>query len=323
MDRKNYRAGGTVGITPSAAASTNAVMTGDDTQDEAVVWKRVLADLQRLSEIIDSNEGVITALDKVPEAGIPYMGSPFCLTTIIKYVSFGIPHIKDGPTGLLPYAKKLPKRLERKETMMETFLIARVLTNFMRHPLYSYVSPPVDNTPEGKRKKRKIEAEGLISNSKKIRRYSSTDPNGIIPVGHQGLTSILGMVKVAARTPKDKNKVEEWILARVLAYYADKNRYHVEDDEADENGEKMKYQLSARSVIMIADDQEDIPEFPAGHTVLALYPSTTCFYKAIVVQPPSKNKDNPTPLYRIKFDDDEGNERTAPPRMVLDMPKLK
>ncbi|KAF9175836.1 hypothetical protein BGX20_010582 [Mortierella sp. AD010] len=296
MDRKNYRAGGTVGITPSAAASTNAVMTGDDTQDEAVVWKRVLADLQRLSEIIDSNEGVITALDKVPEAGIPYMGSPFCLTTIIKYVSFGIPHIKDGPTGLLPYAKKLPKRLERKE---------------------------MDNTPEGKRKKRKIEAEGLISNSKKIRRYSSTDPNGIIPVGHQGLTSILGMVKVAARTPKDKNKVEEWILARVLAYYADKNRYHVEDDEADENGEKMKYQLSARSVIMIADDQEDIPEFPAGHTVLALYPSTTCFYKAIVVQPPSKNKDNPTPLYRIKFDDDEGNERTAPPRMVLDMPKLK
>ncbi|KAF9359318.1 SAGA HAT/Core module component [Mortierella sp. AD094] len=238
MDRKNYRAGGTVGITPSAAASTNAVITGDDAQDEAVVWKRVLADLQRLSEIIDSNEGIIIALDKVPE---------------------------------------------------------------------------VDNTPEGKRKKRKIEAEGLISNSKKIRRYSSTDPNGIIPVGHQ----------VAARTPKDKNKVEEWILARVLAYHADKNRYHVEDDEADENGEKMKYQLSARSVIMIADDQEDIPEFPAGHTVLALYPSTTCFYKAIVVQPPSKNKDYPTPLYRIKFDDDEGNERTAPPRMVLDMPKLK
>jgi hypothetical protein len=41
---------------------------------------------------------------------------------------------------------------------------------------------------------------------------------------------------------------------------------------------------------MIVDDQEDVPEFPAGHTVLALYPSTTCFYKAIVVQPPSKVK---------------------------------
>jgi hypothetical protein len=39
---------------------------------------------------------------------------------------------------------------------------------------------------------------------------------------------------------------------------------------------------------MIMDDQEAVPEFPAGHTVLALYPSTTCFYKAIVVRPPSK-----------------------------------
>lgn len=39
---------------------------------------------------------------------------------------------------------------------------------------------------------------------------------------------------------------------------------------------------------MIMDDQEAVPEFPTGHTVLALYPSTTCFYKAIVVRPPSK-----------------------------------
>ncbi|KAF8936149.1 SAGA HAT/Core module component [Dissophora ornata] len=242
MDRKNNRAGGTVGIAPTAAAAaagTAAIVMGidDPQQDEAVVWKRTLAELQRLSEIIDTNDTIIVALDKVPE---------------------------------------------------------------------------VDNTPEGRRKKRKIEAEGLISNSKKIRRYSSTDPNGIIPVGQQ----------VAARTPKDKNKPEEWILARVLSYSADKNKYVVEDDEADDNGKKMTYSLNARSVIMIADEQEDMQEFPAGHTVLALYPLTTCFYKAIVVQPPSKNKDG-SPLYKIKFDDDEGNERTAPPRMVLDMPKLK
>ncbi|KAG0379928.1 SAGA HAT/Core module component [Mortierella sp. AD032] len=172
---------------------------------------------------------------------------------------------------------------------------------------------PEDNTPEGKRKKRKIEAEGLISNSKKIRRYSAADSTGIIPVGHQ----------VAARTPKDKNKVEEWILARVLSYSSEKNKYVVEDDEADDYGKKMTYSLSARSVIMIMDDQEAVPEFPAGHTVLALYPSTTCFYKAIVVRPPSKDTGHSSPVYTIKFDDDEGNERTAPPKMVLDMPKLK
>ncbi|KAF9106079.1 hypothetical protein BGX27_009330 [Mortierella sp. AM989] len=247
MDRKNYRAGGTVGIAPSATASTaNATISGDDTQDEVVVWKRILADLQRLSEIIDSSEGVITALDNVPE-GRPNRSVTLCQEAAEKAREEGetIQRALEGVNLLLAL---------RDGDLTNGAVIETKLA---------------DITPEGKRKKRKIEAEGLISNSKKIRRYQ------------------------------------------------------VEDDEADEHGEKMKYQLSARSVIMIADDQEDIPEFPAGHTVLALYPSTTCFYKAIVVQPPSKNKDYTTPLYRIKFDDDEGNERTAPPKMVLDMPKLK
>ncbi|KAF8988584.1 hypothetical protein BGZ52_007278 [Haplosporangium bisporale] len=203
----------------------------DDSIDEFGLWKKIVLDLQRLSELRDSSDDLGLALDGILEA---------------------------------------------------------------------------DSSAESKRKKRKIEAEGLVSNSKKFRRYSSADSNGIIPVGHQ----------VAARTPKDKDKQEEWILARVLNYSAEKNKYRVEDDEADDSGKKM-------SVIMIVDDQDAVPEFPAGHTVLALYPSTTCFYKAVVVQPPSKNKDYATPVYRIKFDDDGGNERTAPPRMVLDMPKAK
>ncbi|KAF9203014.1 hypothetical protein BGZ49_006893 [Haplosporangium sp. Z 27] len=299
MDRKNNRVGSTVGIPPSVSASATTTIAGDDGQDETVVWKRVLAELQCLSEIMDSNEDIISALDNIPE-GRSNRSATLCQEAAEKAREEGetIQRALDGINLLLGL---------RDGDITNGAVIESKLGGVQQSKM------PLDNSPEGKRKKRKIEAEGLITNSKKIRRYSSTDSNGIIPVGHQ----------VAARTPKDKNKVEEWILARVLAYHADKNRYHVEDDEADENGEKMKYQLSARSVIMIADDQEDIPEFPAGHTVLALYPSTTCFYKAIVVQPPSKNKDYPTPLYRIKFDDDEGNERTAPPRMVLDMPKLK
>ena len=70
MDRKNNRAGGTVGIAPTAAAagSASTVMGVDDPQqDEAVVWKRTLAELQRLSEIIDTSDTIIAALDKVPE----------------------------------------------------------------------------------------------------------------------------------------------------------------------------------------------------------------------------------------------------------------
>ncbi|KAG0027582.1 hypothetical protein BGZ82_008915 [Podila clonocystis] len=229
----------------------------DDSIDELGLWKKIVLDLQRLSELRDSSDDLGLALDGTPEG-------------------------KVGRSVVL-CQEAIESAKEEK------------------------------SSAENKRKKRKIEAEGLASNSKKFRRYSSADSNGIIPVGHQ----------VAARTPKDKDKQEEWILARVLNYSAEKNKYRVEDDEADDSGKKMTYTLSTRSVIMIVDDQDDVPEFPAGHTVLALYPSTTCFYKAVVVQPPSKNKDYATPVYRIKFDDDGGSERSAPPRMVLDMPKTK
>ncbi|KAF9330117.1 hypothetical protein BG006_006905 [Podila minutissima] len=243
----------------------------DDSIDELGLWKKIVLDLQRLSELRDSSDDLGLALDGTPEG-------------------------KVGRSVVLCQEAIESAREEKS-------IISRTLSNLSN---LLYMREDGDSSAESKRKKRKIEAEGLASNSKKFRRYSSADPNGIIPVGHQ----------VAARTPKDKDKQEEWILARVLNYSAEKNKYRVEDDEADDSGKKM-------SVIMIVDDQDAVPEFPAGHTVLALYPSTTCFYKAVVVQPPSKNKDYATPVYRIKFDDDGGSERTAPPRMVLDMPKTK
>ncbi|KAG0313762.1 SAGA HAT/Core module component [Linnemannia gamsii] len=297
-DRKNHRAGagapaalsgsvtnggaaaGSLATTVAGATVVSRIGSLDDPLDEVAVWKNIQLELQRLADIRDMSDDIILTLDKVPE-GRPNRSS-LCQEAVEK------------------------AREERE-------IIQRALEGLNILITLRDGDGNGDNTPEGKRKKRKIEAEGLISNSKKIRRYSAADSNGIIPVGQQ----------VAARTPKDKNKVEEWILARVLSYSSDKNKYVVEDDEADDYGKKMTYTLSARSVIMIMDDQEAVPEFPAGHTVLALYPSTTCFYKAIVVRPPSKDTGHSTPLYTIKFDDDEGNERTALPKMVLDMPKLK
>ncbi|KAG0228096.1 SAGA HAT/Core module component [Actinomortierella wolfii] len=252
--------------------------TADDYNEEQVVWKKILGDLQALAGLRDSSDSIAINLSKVPE-GRPNKAIPL-------------------------YREGIEKTHEEKVT------IQRALENLS---ILIALREPSD-AAENKRKKRKIEAEGLlISNSKKIRRYSGADSNGIIPVGQQ----------VAARTPKDKNKQEEWILARVLQYSSEKNKYAVEDDEADESGKKMRYYLPARSVIMIADDDDPLPEFPVGHTILALYPSTTCFYKGVVAQPPSKLKDTSHPTYRIKFDDDEGNERVVPARMVLDMPKVK
>ncbi|KAJ9076850.1 hypothetical protein DSO57_1022448 [Entomophthora muscae] len=96
---------------------------------------------------------------------------------------------------------------------------------------------------------------------------------------------------VAAKMIESKDPNQEWILATVIHYYPDRNKYQVEDAEADEtDGQKSKYVLSAMYVIQLPDEQ-DLSfdnEFPSGHEVLALYPNTTCFYKATVIFPPSK-----------------------------------
>lgn len=48
--------------------------------------------------------------------------------------------------------------------------------------------------------------------------------------------------------------------------------------------------LTPRQVIPIPDNMDNQPEYPSGRHVLALYPGTTCFYKATVMTPPSKVK---------------------------------
>jgi len=62
MDRKNQRAAGAV---PAVSA-----LAGDDSQDEAVIWKKTLADLQRLSEVMEAGEAITVALDKAPEGRV-------------------------------------------------------------------------------------------------------------------------------------------------------------------------------------------------------------------------------------------------------------
>jgi len=48
--------------------------------------------------------------------------------------------------------------------------------------------------------------------------------------------------------------------------------------------------LSPRYVIPVLSSEaaKSSPEIPAQQDVLALYPGTTCFYKATVIAPPSK-----------------------------------
>ena len=62
------------------------------------------------------------------------------------------------------------------------------------------------------------------------------------------------------------------------------------------------------------------PEIPAHKEVLALYPGTTCFYKATVITPPSSSKNKE---YKVLFEDDNDQVKSISPEHVLEMPKTK
>lgn len=97
--------------------------------------------------------------------------------------------------------------------------------------------------------------------------------------------------------------------------------------------------LSPRYVIPVPsfEEAESLPEIPAQQDVLALYPGTTCFYKATVIAPPSKVgliisfnhcvliqiQGKEIKKYRVQFEDDNDEVKYVMPQHMLEMPKIK
>ncbi|KAJ2481145.1 hypothetical protein IWW47_005904, partial [Coemansia sp. RSA 2052] len=160
---------------------------------------------------------------------------------------------------------------------------------------------------------------------------------------------------VAARvSPSINDQAELWILATVLSYNSEKNRYTVQDDD-DESADRPTYVLPARLVLFVSAepsaatpaarrrrwDRSRNPEMPRGQRVLAMYPGTTTFYTGQVAMPPSLNTSsspalgmaslvdpaepppdpNSNPMYRVQFDDDEEKERNVPAHLVVPQPR--
>jgi len=128
-----------------------------------------------------------------------------------------------------------------------------------------------------------------------------------------------------------------WIMAKIVKYFhPDKYRYEVEDIEPQEDGKPLRYQALLRSahtsIIPLPDKDASVgspahmsayQEFPTGATVLALYPDTSCFYRAEVVASP---KDIPTQgrnsgtYYKLKFEDDDDQEHMVSAAEVVEWP---
>ncbi|ESO95370.1 hypothetical protein LOTGIDRAFT_215012 [Lottia gigantea] len=120
--------------------------------------------------------------------------------------------------------------------------------------------------------------------------------------------------KVAARV-KGTDGEENWILAEVVSFNANTNKYEVDDIDAEEG--KERHTISKRRVVPLpiwkANPDTD-PEalFPKGTLMLALYPQTTCFYRAVVEIPPKGPQDD----YSVLFEDTSYADGYSPPLLV-------
>ncbi|KAL8918069.1 MAG: hypothetical protein Q9208_007591 [Pyrenodesmia sp. 3 TL-2023] len=120
--------------------------------------------------------------------------------------------------------------------------------------------------------------------------------------------------EVAYKLAKTKED-PQWIQCEIINIdtAGNKKRYEVQDPEPDDNGQPGQiYKASANALIAIPSADATLPDYSVGKQVLARYPETTTFYRAVVTV---AKKD----VYRLKFEDDNENEMEVARRYVLDL----
>lgn len=123
----------------------------------------------------------------------------------------------------------------------------------------------------------------------------------------------------------------EWMLAIVISFDPNSLTYTVEDASEDDDDDHSSFGNLSRKQFRVPFDrvrllpETDIEalskgEFNVGHPVLALFPTTTCLYRATIVSVPSKRKKSFEYLVQFENDDIDGiiPARPVPARYILD-----
>ncbi|CAG8776470.1 30187_t:CDS:2, partial [Racocetra persica] len=184
---------------------------------------------------------------------------------------------QDDKVKLESLYKDAIKQANREEEMDKK--ISKDIDKYLESTKESRTSSDGLNMEENLYKKRRSQEITSGSNKAKKSKVSQMKSNVIIKNG----------TSVAAKQPRDKDIEENWILATIVGYRAELKSYEVEDADKDEasNRPGERFLVPAKNVIAIPNPGEmRSPEFPKDSTVIALYPSTTCFYRAVVVIPP-------------------------------------
>lgn len=134
---------------------------------------------------------------------------------------------------------------------------------------------------------------------------------GALPAESNYVAKVGDMV---AALVKGSDGDENWILAEVVYYNHNSNKYEIDDIDEEQ---KERHVLSRRRVVplplMRANPETDLDAlFPKDTLVLALYPQTTCFYRAIIQELPKTAHEE----YQVLFEDSSYPEGYSPPLSV-------
>lgn len=136
---------------------------------------------------------------------------------------------------------------------------------------------------------------------------------GCIPAEQSYVAKAGDMVAAFVPSPDgDGSKV--WVLGEVLQYTLGSGKYEIDDIDEEQ---KERHSIGRRRVIalpIMRANPTTNPEalFPKETLVLALYPQTTCFYRAII----DKTPEDPSQDYMVSFEDATYTEGYSPPLAV-------
>lgn len=171
--------------------------------------------------------------------------------------------------------------------------------------------------PSGTQGQHRRRIEGSEQKKKRVKADSEVPPR-LSPSMRSHLESLANLKgeQVAARITQEKSGKDEWLVVKVIQVDKETRELEVLDEDPGEDEEstaQRNYKLPLSHIIPFPkrSDLPNVPDFPPGRHVLAVYPETSALYKATVVQARKRKIDD----YVLEFDDDE-EEGALPQRVV-------
>jgi len=124
-----------------------------------------------------------------------------------------------------------------------------------------------------------------------------------------------GEFEAAGGKPNDLAAIQvtsssnEWILAKIISFDSEAGMYNLSDEDVESN--KVFYLPESQVIVL-----EGVERLSRGDVIYAVYPDTTSFYQATVVQPPRKTQGG-SPFVTVNFIDDSDEHGVTHEKAVL------